>query len=74
MVEILKNGSPWKYKTTCNECFCEFLFINEDMLNDSRGESNCVLCPCCGKVLQFNKKDSLYSATCTASSGTTSLT
>jgi hypothetical protein len=73
-MKILKKGYPWEYRLTCNECFCEFSFINEDMLNDNTWESNCVRCPCCGKIIQFNKKDSVYSATCTASSGTTSLT
>jgi hypothetical protein len=63
MREIIKEGTPWKYKLSCDECLCEFYFTNEDFGYNYSNKKEMVYCPCCHKLLLFDKKDCLYSAT-----------
>ena len=73
-MKILKEGTPWEYKMKCDECFCEFSFINKDFTYSYTKEKEALYCPCCGKLIYFNKKDYLYKATATIPSGISSLT
>lgn len=51
MIKIIKDGKRYELRTTCESCGCEFIYENEDIIEEYPDNpydySKVVKCPCC---------------------------